>query len=303
MKKVIAVIMMICILLCSCDSKSNSDNKTDTKVLEESTEGYKVTWNSNMLENNDSHSMIERITYLGNDISIGISVMVNQENKGEIEIPMMCFMLINGIPIPFSLDGGEEKEINYLYLTNGIEKTIIADFYPYGIDENDSDIIFIAIPYYQLQKTIELSDNMILYCKKVISSEIGSTEKINMDFASDYFVTNDTVKTYNKELYDISPYNGAIKDFIVQKSDGDVFYLGDYKDSDGKTYLFNNGDFLAAFSGDCCMLWDCNGGRFINSKLDKSRLNKGLNSIFAVTVRSDDVVLARKSLNTLIEIE
>lgn len=306
-KKRTAVVVILCIMLCGCGKLNNED--IGKLYGNNSNDSYKVIWYSNILEasdNNDTATAgfpIENIVYSGNDVKLGISVTVNNEKMGNENIKLMCFLLINGTPVPFSVDGGERKCTNYTEVINGSEKVMQAEFYPYGIDEEDNDVIFVGVPFYDIAETQEPSENMVVYCKKNITSQVGATEKADMHNVSQtYFCSDITTDTYGKELYEISPYNGSIKDFIVKNDDGSMYFLGDYKASAGITYLFVDGEFFNGFDGNSSLGWDSTGKRFVNAVIDCSSLEPGVHSIYAVTVRSEEVVLARKSFSTTIEI-
>lgn len=315
MRKVVLVGLLIIILVSGCqmdknnnivrgignaEETSNSDN--DNNTIAGMQEKYRVKWRANMLDGCEADAVpIEKIVYSGDRIHIGASVIWEDESKDSVSLKMLCCLMLDGKLIPFSVEDGNEDEINYITVQNGAEQRVSVEFYPYGLTAQETALIFICIPYYEKMETEDMSENLMMYCKKMIRSDAGDTESLPLEKSENYFITDNTVDTYGKKLYEISSYNGSLKDYVLQDKNGDVYYLGDYQETQGMTYLMVNDEFLKHDQKNFCIDWNNHQGKFINYKIEKSAFLAEKNKVFAITVRSDEVVLAKKSFNTTIE--
>lgn len=316
MSKWLSGSMLILIVLCvlsGCDDKKQvktGDLSVDSCEPEYSKEAgddrFMLEWYVNMLETDTGSTEPEPIMsvdYTGGDVKTDIDIDYARNDKEKEEIEVLCMMLVDGIPVPFSVDGGDKKVTNPVDIINGTGKKITVEFYPFGIDEQYKDLIFIGVPFYSADETKSMDDNTVLYCKKQIRSLAGKTDALEKSASTDFTVTDSTMEMYGKELYDISKYNGGLRDYILKDINGNWYYMGDYKESEGYTYILDNGEIADVFSGASYLRWKSDDGRFVNAGINIGDPEGETHHIFAITVRSDEVVLARKSFNVYLDKE
>jgi hypothetical protein len=245
------------------------------------------------------------IVYNGTDVQLLTYFTIGMGSPDYEEIPLMAMLLLDGKYIPFSIDDNEETKIHYFETINGEEQTYTLKFKPYGVSKTErKEIQFIIIPFYS-KKDTALQENDILEIKKGIISESEDLEIEESMTEISYEIIEDLKQKYNKDLHEISPYNGAIFDYIIQNEDGSVYYMGDYDNGSYSTYLFCDGELYNGFDNQYCMNWTKKQEGYVNKAIDTSGLSKGEHTLFAVTVsyNEDGTILnAMKAMNTNITI-
>lgn len=111
----------------------------------------------------------ESLVYQGGVFSIGASMYIKNEMIDDKDISILCVLLLDGVPIQYSIDGSKSAVMQYIMLQNGVEKRIKIDFIPDGLSEKSKNIVLLGIPFAEKEK-ITIYENDILYCAQKIVS-------------------------------------------------------------------------------------------------------------------------------------
>lgn len=297
MKKIIKkLILLFCLALCITDNLT-ACSRSDIKKTKSNTEtGYKITWYANVLQKNISneYEVTDKIICNSEYNDAGVRIVYAREDKKSIEIPVMYMILIDGKPVEFSIDNKEKNDIQYINIINGEDKIFPVNFKSVGDNISEHSMVFLAVPYYNI-KTQELSDNTIMYCKKTISNEIDISDKDILQTDTEYKMADSTMKICGKELYEISEYNGSVKDYLIYDNDK-IKYIGDYPNKNGKTYIVVDGKFYKENDILYCLEWQ-NNKRYVYKEFTMCDLLSEKHIIFAITIMEDEIVVAHKSFN------
>lgn len=194
-----------------------------------------------LVDDGNELKTVREIVTDGNEVSVNISIIYSNNILGDVEVEFLCILLVDNHIIPFYTNDQDMDTGQYIQCRNGVEKIVEIHFQPYGVKENISSLVFVGIPYYNNKNTKNMIDNQMIYCKKFIRSTGSQKEIQEMNIKQNYFSTDDTVELFAKELYEISLFNGSLKDYIIQQPDGSIYYMGDYEQSEGFTILFLDG--------------------------------------------------------------
>ena len=104
----------------------------------------------------------EPLVYQGGTFSIGASMYIKNEMIDDKAISILCVLLLDGVPIQYSIDGSKSAVMQYIMLQNGVEKRIKIDFIPDGLSEKSKNIVLLGIPFAEKEK-ITIYENDILY--------------------------------------------------------------------------------------------------------------------------------------------
>ena len=117
----------------------------------------------------------EPLVYQGGTFSIGASMYIKNEMIDDKAISILCVLLLDGVPIQYSIDGSKSAVMQYIMLQNGVEKRIKIDFIPDGLSEKSKNIVLLGIPFAEKEK-ITIYENDILYCAQKIVSLYDNSE-------------------------------------------------------------------------------------------------------------------------------
>lgn len=268
-----------------------SETDTDKDVQLESTgytlsyltNFYEYVWDETTEKYKYGRFLGEDITYRSKDTNLAVSLSLDMGKSDYKDISMLCIMLLDGQLIPFSMSDENKQLVNYITQENGREVKYHLDFTPYGINmEEEKELIFAAIPFYDNEK-VEIYENGVLYHSKKIISE---SEEISRDEYKEGagYLFDEVENMYGKPIWEISEYNGEISDYIIQKDDGKIYYMADYMDGEFVTFLFCDGKLFSGFDGEYYLKWNENSQSYLNKEIDVSSLDEGKHILFAVTV-------------------
>ncbi len=276
----------------SSEIKKNNRNQNDKKQT-----GYEITWYANILQKktSDEYEVTDKIICNNENCNVGISIVYTREDRENIEISMLCMLLIDGCPVEFSIDKGMKDNIQYVNIINGKEIIYYVNFDTIGDKLSEHDMVFLAIPYYE-NITDNISENTIMYCKKTLINEMDIPDKDMLKIDNEYKTAESTLEICGKELYEISEYNGSVKDFLLCENDN-ITYIGDYPDKNGKTYIFIDGKLYEENNNVYCLKWNNDNKRYVYKEYNISELSPGRHIAFAVTIMENEIVVARKSFN------
>lgn len=301
MKKKVKILLLLFSVfsLTACFNEGKEKNReVDNKVEKE---GFKITWYANLLQENDlgEFAVTDKIVCKDDITDMRASIIFTREDEENVEIPIICAVLVDGTPVKFRIDNNSQDIIQHTKVVNGEENLININFKSVGEKNIEKEIIFIAIPYYK-EKTEKLSDNIIMYCKKTLVNEVMFEDIEEVKYDENYETAETTKEICGKELYEISEYNGTLKDYILYENNI-IKYIGDYTNKEGRTYIFVDSKFY--IDEIKCLKWKASDKRFIYKEIKPEALAEGKHIVFAVTIIEDEVVVARKSFNEEIEIE
>ena len=313
MKKIIWYAIIILCVFCACTRKENYEKIDETETGTDATSqlestGYTLSYFTNFFEYvldettgqyKYGRFLGENIKYRGEDTNLAVGLSIDMGKSDYKDISMLCIMLLDGQLIPFSMSDENKQLVNYITQENGREVKYHLDFTPYGINmEEEKELIFAAIPFYDNEK-VEIYENGVLYHSKKIISE---SEEISRDEYKEgaRYVFDEVENMYGKPIWEISEYNGEISDYIIQKDDGKIYYMADYMDGEFVTFLFCDGKLFSGFDGEYYLKWNENSQSYLNKEIDVSSLDEGQHNLFAVTVDiTEDNILfgVNKSMN------
>lgn len=324
MKKILWYTIFIMIILTGCSNGKTEDKGTETndtvwnesetqnggKDTDETTANYSNQALVNILkyvideetrQGKYGKLINEDIVYYGESVELGVDLYVEMGSGTDMDIPLMCMMILDGREIPFSINDSEINNIQYISMKNGSQERYSVKIVPYGVSETESkELLFVAVPFYDKSRS-SVYDNMVVHYPATIISEAGELKAEEAVQDSEYFILEDLKQLYNKELWEISEHNGVIRDYIIQNEDGKIYYMGDYQAGEYETFLFCDGQLYNGFGGQYYLQWRKDDSGYINKEIDVSLLDGGEHSFFAVTIghsEGENFCAVNKSLNT-----
>lgn len=303
MKKLFCIVLLLLSLLCSCRNKEVKENESTTEIMSTSKTDIDTNAYSESTEETFSSSMRfyeyvldettgqgkygsffgDPIKYRGKDTNLVVGLRIDKPKSFSKDISMMCIMLLDGQLIPFSINGEDKQLVNYIMLENGKEAKYHLDFTPYGISNVEyKEIMFAVIPSY-LDYEIDIDENHILYDSHQIISESEEVSREEYKEGEGYFF-DEVENMYGKHIWEISKYDGGIRDYIIQKDDGKIYYMADYMDGEFVAFLFCDGKLFNGFDGEYYLKWSEDSQSYLHKEIDVSSLDVGNHIFYVVTV-------------------
>ena len=240
----------------------------------------------------------ESLVYQGGVFSIGASMYIKNEMIDDKDISILCVLLLDGVPIQYSIDGSKSAVMQYIMLQNGVEKRIKIDFIPDGLSEKSKNIVLLGIPFAEKEK-ITLYENDILYCaQKIVSLYDNNLECDEIIQPTYNYIESidEVIRDEIKEQGLIYEQEKYIHNFIYSNEVGEYF-TSDIKEGKNETLLFCDGKLFPGFDKKEYFLWQGK-DKYINMEVNTETLSKGEHVMFVVTVECiDDYITAGKSLN------
>lgn len=239
----------------------------------------------------------EPLVYQGGTFSIGASMYIKNEMIDDKAISILCVLLLDGVPIQYSIDGSKSAVMQYIMLQNGVEKRIKIDFIPDGLSEKSKNIVLLGIPFAEKEK-ITIYENDILYCAQKIVSLYDNSECDEIIQPTYNYIESidEVIRDEIKEQGLIYEQEKYIHNFIYSNEVGEYF-TSDITEGKNETLLFCDGKLFSGFDKKEYFLWQGK-DKYINMKVNTDTLSKGEHVMFVVTVECiDDYITAGKSLN------
>lgn len=301
-------VLVLCVLLSACENGSKISNNTNTsEEISDVNEGKEVTYLTNLYKcvidnktGEEKYGLLlnEPFVYNGENLSIGAGMYIKNEMIEDKDISVLCLVLLDGIPIPFSVEDNEQDIFQNVVLQNGVEKRIKLGLKPYGVSEEKKSLIFLGIPFVYKEK-IEVYENDILYCVKEIVSDSGSLSIKNERPQYEYDYIDNISEIIQSVIMDTDTSNGQeqyIHNFIYSNNN-QYFFTSDINEGKNETLLFCDGKLYSGFGGSAYFLWEGK-NEYVNMEIDTSELSEGKHIMFAVTIENKDgFVTVNKSLN------
>lgn len=314
-RKELFILLAVCFLCCSCsgisDGKADNTNvKSDTDVTDNVKEVtalanlYKYSVDVDTGKEKFGMLLKENFVYTGEELLIGAGMYINNEMTEEENIPVLCMLLLDGNPIPFSVNGNESSVLQKDVLENGVEKKVKLGFMPYGVSDNDKSLMFIAVPFFD-KANIQIYENDVLCCMKKIESECGDLEwnGINNECEYNYIDDISMIKQKVFEKTDISNgWDEYVVNYIYKDDNGDYYFTADYQNGKYKTMILCDGNLYHGFDGGESFEWE-GGTGYIHKKINTDSLALGKHIMSVITIEdNDNYYSVKKSLNTEVEI-
>lgn len=311
-RRCVIAIMAMCLVLSACGNPSkNNTNETEAQQNSEVYEVEEVTYMANMYKcvkdeqtGKEKYGLLlkEPLTYKGEDFSFGASMYIQNRKLEDDNIPVLCILLLDGIPIKFSIDGNEQGISHEVMLQNGVETRFKIELQPYGVTEEPKDLVLLGIPFAKKEK-ITVYENTVLCCSNEIVSASGSLKGDKKKKTKCSYV-GDISEVILSEIEAQGLENGQeqyINNYIYSDNT-DYYFTSDISEGENETLLFCDGKLFAGFDKSEYFFWEGK-GEYVNMKLDMETLTNGAHTFFAVTIENvDGVISANKSLNKEINV-
>ena len=307
MKKIMLGIIITMSLLCGCDNEKDNvinDKETTSESETESQDSnidvnrgigtflniYKITRDEATGEIKYSYFLDDYISYDGNKIELGIAMYIDPVSNKYDTVKAMSMMVVDDQLVPFTIDDSEEKLVHNITLENAKEARKLISFSPNNLEKGEEqEWAIILVPLLEEYNHVP-DEAMAAFYHKKITSTVEKTNTVDKDyFDKDYFY--DTTKNvYDKELYEICKYNGAVRDYILLGKDNKWYYTSD-QHVGGKvvTLLFCDGELYDGFNGKYSLLIDKTmDGQQVHKEIDTLKLTSGKHEIFAVILTYDE---------------
>lgn len=305
------IVLVFSVLLSSCGRSNEStqisnvetEQNMDTKEVICLTNLYKCVIDEKTGKEKYGLLLNEPFVYKGSPFSIGASLYINNEITEDKDISVLCLLLLDGIPIPFSMDDNKLDILQSVVLQNGIEKKVKIDTEPYGVSKESKNLIFLGIPFANKENN-EVYENNILYCTNDIVSEKENlpVKGSELQYKSDYIDNIDEmIENVTSGTDNSNGQNRYIHNFIYTSEDK-YFFTSDINEGKNETILFCDGKLYEGFDDSSYFLWEGK-SEFINMKIDTSKLTAGKHIMSVVTIQDNDgFITASKSLNVEVDI-
>lgn len=320
MKKKIYVVLIIFPLLCSCSNKGEFENKSTNEDLEYQsnieteddslTQGMDMGINIQKVRRDESTGEIQfgsllgkEIVYSGEELEFGLTMYMNGASKDVKNVTLLTMLMVDNEFVPFSYDEGEKAVLHKIEIEKATDIQKLISFKPDNLEKDKLyNFMFIGVPL--ISSYVHQEDEIhVMNFSGKIKSNVESTENDN-DTSSmcieGYFF--DTCKNvYNKELHEISEYNGIVMDYILQNEKGDLYYMGDYQEGNYITLLFCDDKLYNGFNGCNRLYVEKNLEGQVHMKIDMTSLTEGSHTFYAVTIGMDNegtVMDCLKSIKT-----
>lgn len=248
----------------------------------------------------------EDIVYAGDPIELGMSVEIAIQPLDNDRIPLLCMVLIDGQPVPFSLGTGEADVVQYTELQNGEQAILPLLIEPENISQGETkQLLFVGIPFYDKADNGSLENDILSWEHNLYAqAEAAGGEPAALGRLT-VLSEDDVEELYAADVHEIFPDREMIRDCIMQNKEGDWYYLGGYEQGRGRTYLICDGLLFDGFpDGQYSILWEDETEGYGQEKIDISSLAEGSHLLTAFTVEYGQSTLwIKKSVNREVVIE
>ena len=318
MKKLIIVILVAMLLLCGCDKEPEKTNNSTEIVPETTSEisgGHNVDPNMGIIvyqllykvkheENGDikySAFIEDNINYDGNKIELALDMSITSGKYLSGMMEAMVLMVVDNQLIPFSVEGSEEAIVNKVELENTVTARKLISFSIDNLNNGDEkEWAVLLVPL--LEEYAHIPDEvMVGYCHRNLVSSVDGTDKDENELCSEGYFYDTVENIYGKTLFEICQYNGVVKDFILQGTDGKWYYTLDSRSTENLVVmLFCDGELYDGFNGKSSLyIENTIEEQQLHMEIDTSMLAAGEHEMIALVLKYDDegnLSGARKSL-------